>query len=78
MQELFVDKIYFFKFLFVSDKSWLDELKIVTLLLLVVRGFSWKDSVPSLQGRENTNKAQGALPQKPICDSKVTGHHFPG
>ena len=61
MQELFVDKIYFFKFLFVSDKSWLDELKIVTLLLLVVRGFSWKDSVPSLQGRENTNK-EGEIP----------------
>ena len=34
MQELFVDKIYFFKFLCTSDKAWLDQLKTTVLLLM--------------------------------------------
>ena len=30
MQELFVDKFYFFKFLSMSDKPWLHQLKVIT------------------------------------------------
>ena len=30
MQELFVDKIHFFKFLYMSDKPWLHQLNIIT------------------------------------------------
>ena len=35
IQELFINKIHFFKFLSTSDKPWLDQLKIITVLLLV-------------------------------------------
>ena len=37
MQELFVDKIHFFKFLSTRDKPWLDQLKIIKVVLLVDR-----------------------------------------
>ena len=37
MQELFVNKIHFFKFLSTSDKPWLEQLKIITILLFVER-----------------------------------------
>ena len=37
MQELFLDKIHFFKFISTSDKPWLDQLKIITVLLFVER-----------------------------------------
>ena len=37
MQDLFVDKIHFFKFISTSEKAWLDHLKIITVLLLVER-----------------------------------------
>ena len=35
MQKLFTKKISFSKFLSMSDKPWLDQLKIITALLLV-------------------------------------------
>ena len=37
MLELFDDKIDFFKFFSTCDKAWLDQLKIITVLLLVVQ-----------------------------------------
>ena len=39
-----------------SDKLWLGQLRIIT----ATRGtsFSWKDSVPSLQGKEKTDKEE--------------------
>ena len=63
MQERFIDKIHFFKFFFMIDKPWLDQLKIITgnICNLCGTSFSWKDSVPSVQGREKTNK-EGEYP----------------
>ena len=63
MQERFIDKIHFFKFFSMIDKPWLDQLKIITgnICNLCGTSFSWKDSVPSVQGRENTNK-EGEIP----------------
>ena len=52
MQELFVDKIHFFKYFSVSDKPLLDQLESITAACGT--SFSWKDSAPLLQGRGNT------------------------
>ena len=59
MQELFFHKIHFFNVLSMRDKPWLDQLKITT----AARGtsFSWKDSVPLVQGTGNTN-IEGVIP----------------
>ena len=71
MQELFANKIHFFKFLSTSDKQYLDQLKIITLLLLV----SWYKlllEVPLVQGRGNTNK-EGEIPcAKNKCKALAT------
>ena len=56
MQELFADKIHFFKFLSISDKPWLDKLKII----IATRGtsfsefFHWHKEGEYQQGRGNT------------------------
>ena len=47
MQELFADKTHFFKFLSMSDKQCLDQLKIITELLLI----SWYKLLLEVQGR---------------------------
>ena len=59
MQELFADKIHFFKFLFTSEKPWLDQLKMIsTASRLVVEasflGFIDTRKEKYQQGRGNT------------------------
>ena len=48
IQELFVDKIHFFKFLSMSDKPWPDQLKIIT----ATRGTSFSESFHPYKGEE--------------------------
>ena len=68
MQKLFVDRIHFFKFLSSRDKPWLDQLKIITVLLLVER-FSHigtkKGTYPVL--RANTKPQQLIKHTKIFC-----------
>ena len=59
MQELFVDKIPYFKFLSMNDKPWLHQLKIITATRAAVYKFLW--IFISVQGRKNTNK-EGEIP----------------
>ena len=51
MQELFVDKIHFFKFLFMSDKPWLDQLKVITATGIVVKQASLNFSTGKRKGK---------------------------
>ena len=71
MQELFVNKIHFFKFLSSSGKPWLDRLKIITVLLLV----SWYKrllEVSLVQARGNTNKEMEIPCAKNKCEPSAT------
>ena len=76
MQELFDDKIDFFKFFSRCDKAWLDQLKIITVLLLVVqvsRGkiqFHWykKGEIPYAKKQiRNLNNLSTALYSANFC-----------
>ena len=71
MQELFVDKIHFSKVLSMSDKPWLDQLKIITVLLLA----SWYKlllQVSLVHRRGNSNK-EGETPcAKNKCKDSTT------
>ena len=54
MQELFINKIHFFKFLSMSDKPWLHQLKIVTSTRSTVQASLTVWIFPSVQ--ENITK----------------------
>ena len=56
MQELFVDKIHFFKFLCLSDKLWLHQLNIIARGNTYGEIPSWKGKYPML--RTNTKPHQ--------------------
>ena len=51
MQELFVDKIYFFKFLSMSDKPQLQQLKIITSIPSTVQASLTAWLFPSVPGK---------------------------
>ena len=59
MHELFVDKIYFFKFLSMSDKPWLHQQKIITSSCSIVQASLTAQIFSSV--RANTIK-EGEIP----------------
>ena len=59
MQELFVDKIQFFKFLSTSDKPWLNQLKVITATHVVVVQASLNLSVQGTIGTRKEKYQQG-------------------
>ena len=74
MQELFADKIHFFKFLSASAKPWLDQLKVITVLLLV----SWYKFHQYKEGEAPTRKGKypvlrtNVKPQQLIKHTKIS------
>ena len=71
MQELFTDKIHFFKFISTSDKPWLDRLKFLQYCFLS-RGtsFFWKFH---LYKQREIPKRKGKYPAKNKCEaSKIS------
>ena len=69
MQELFVDKIHFFKFLSMSDKSWLDQLNSITAIHAVVVQASLNLSICT---RANAVLITNAKPQQLIKRTKIS------
>ena len=68
MQELFLDKIHFFKFLSMSDKPWLDQLKNIT----AIRGTSFSESFQRYTEGGNTNKEREIIYGKNIYEASAT------
>ena len=71
MQELFANKIHFFKFLSTSDKQYLDQLKIITFMLLVLC-YKLLLEVLLVQERGNTNKEEEIPCAKNKCKASAT------
>ena len=69
MQELFVDKIHFFKFLSMSDKSWLDQLNSITAIHAVVVQASLNLSICT---RANAVLITNTKPQQLIKRTKIS------
>ena len=67
VQELFADKIHFFKLLSTSNKPWLDQLKIITILLFMKR-FS---SIGTRKGKYPTPRTN-RKPQQLIKHTKIS------
>ena len=52
MQELFVNKIQIFKFLSISDKPWIDQLKIIAAARAVMVQVSLNLSIDTKKGKQ--------------------------
>ena len=77
MQGLFIDKIHFFKFLFVSDKPWIDQLKVITATRAVVVQTSLNFSIGTRKGEYqqkngNTLVRTNTKPEQLIKHTKIS------
>ena len=70
MQELFIDKIHFFKFLSMNDKPQLHQLKFITSTRSTVQAFLTAWMFPSVQ--ENTIKEGEILYVENKCKASST------